>query len=461
MQNDQPGLDELNRILRDLLLRVTRLEQRLELLSPPHPTSSAGNQAAEPVVQSNPNRSFESTSEILAPAPDLESRIGAHWLNRIGIIAVLVGVSFFLKYAFEAEWIGPSLRVVIGLLAGIALIAWSEWFRVHEYSFFSFSLKALGLGILYLSLWAAFQVYELISWAAAFSGMVAVTASTAVFALWQDAPILALFALIGGFATPVLLHTRENRALQLFAYLALLNAATLFLAASRAWRRLLLFSVLATFVLFCLWYFALYAPRERSTALSFVTLFFGIFAVAPLVESHSRPQIDGGAIFALLPAALNAGAYLVEIYLLLGRTDNSAAAWCALALAGIYFALAQILRRTNQRDVEALHHLHLALGVVSITLAITIRFESYWISIGWFAEAAVLMTIGFWRRSAFVRWQALGLIALTIAKVFVLDLWGLERGYRIVSFVLLGILLLAVSFLYQRDWLKLSLKGGE
>ena len=69
--------------------------------------------------------------------------------------------------------------------------------------------------------------------------------------------------------------------------------------------------------------------------------------------------------------------------------------------------------------------------------------------------AAALMTIGFWRRSAFVRCQALILIAVAIAKVFVYDVWGLQQAYKIVSFILLGMLLLMVSFLYQRDWLKL------
>lgn len=46
--------------------------------------------------------------------------------------------------------------------------------------------------------------------------------------------------------------------------------------------------------------------------------------------------------------------------------------------------------------------------------------------------AAALMTIGFWRRSAFVRWQALILIAVAIAKVFVYDAWGLQQAYKIV-----------------------------
>jgi uncharacterized membrane protein len=74
----------------------------------------------------------------------------------------------------------------------------------------------------------------------------------------------------------------------------------------------------------------------------------------------------------------------------------------------------------------------------------------------WMAYGAMLMVIGFLRRAAFVRWQALLLIAATIAKVFVYDVWQLDRGYRIVSFIVLGMLLLAISFVYQRDLLQLS-----
>jgi uncharacterized membrane protein len=72
------------------------------------------------------------------------------------------------------------------------------------------------------------------------------------------------------------------------------------------------------------------------------------------------------------------------------------------------------------------------------------------------AYGAMLMAVGFFRRSAFVRWQALLLIAVTIVKVFVYDVSQLDRGYRIVSFIVLGALLLAISFVYQRDWLQLS-----
>lgn len=450
MTSEQPELEELTRIVRELLFRVTQLERRLDALS-------RGSSGQRDQLQSNPAAIERTPSPALRDshagrvATDLESRIGAQWLNRVGIVAVLIGVSFFLKYTLGAGWIGPIGRVWIGLIGGAALIGWSEWFRVHQYRIFSFSLKALGLAILYLSLWASFQVYELLVWTGAFGCMVAVTALASVLALWQDAEPLALIALVGGFVTPVLLYTRENHAIELFSYTAVLNAAALFLAASRGWRRLLLLSVIATFLLFCLWYAGLYEPVERGTTLLFLTMFFGIFTAAPLIALN---RMDTANARAILPAVagLNAGFFFVELYLLLGRTDSTSAAWCAVALAGVYLGLAEMLRR--QRSAPKLKSLHFALSSAFLTLAIAIYFESYWISIAWFAEAAVVMAIGFWRRSAFVRWQALALIAITIGKVFILDVWSLERGYRIMSFVLLGMLLLGVSFLYQRDWLK-------
>src|ERR1700674_2454928 len=141
---------------------------------------------------------------------DFEKRIGEYWLNRIGIIAMLIGVSYFLKYAFDNNWIGASGRIAIGLLAGIGLILWSEGFRARGHKAFSYSLKAVGIGTLYLSLWGAFQVYHLISATAAFLAMAVVTAATIVMALAEDAELLASFALIGGFATPVLLSAGEN-----------------------------------------------------------------------------------------------------------------------------------------------------------------------------------------------------------------------------------------------------------
>jgi uncharacterized membrane protein len=80
----------------------------------------------------------------------------------------------------------------------------------------------------------------------------------------------------------------------------------------------------------------------------------------------------------------------------------------------------------------------------------------------WFMVfGAILLGVGFWRRSAFLRWQALLLLAVTIVKVFFFDMNALSQGYRILSFLGLGVLLFAVSYVYQRDWLKLRERNGE
>jgi uncharacterized membrane protein len=428
MDNHQSALEDLDNLVHDLLRRVSQLEQAIELLSRSQPpgTGTTTTESILPISQPAIERKGSASSSTL------ESRIGSHWLNRVGIVAVLVGVALFLKYAFEGEWIGATGRVSIGLLAGIAVVIWSERFRVHEYRVFSFSLKALGLGVLYLSLWASFQVYNLIPWIVAFLAMATVTASTTALALWQEAEILALFALLGGFATPFLLYTGENRQLELFTYIALLNVATLVLTSSRPWRRLLLVSMLATFILYFAWYATFYRRSELALTLGFATVFFFIFTLAPLVESFFRSDESDHWGVLLFAGSLNALAYFFELYLLLRRVDQTATAMCALALGSLYAFLAGFHRPKTPGDTaSALRYMHLALSTVFVTLAIAIRFESQWISVGWFVEAAGLMTIGFRLKSSFVRWQALALIAVTIAKVFVYDVWRLERGDRI------------------------------
>jgi uncharacterized membrane protein len=77
------------------------------------------------------------------------------------------------------------------------------------------------------------------------------------------------------------------------------------------------------------------------------------------------------------------------------------------------------------------------------------------------AFGAALLAVGFWRRSAFLRWQALVLLAISIGKVFLVDTSSLSQGFRIISFLGLGALLLTVSFVYQRDWLNLRSHGDN
>jgi uncharacterized membrane protein len=611
-QND---LQALREIVRDLVARVDRLERKLEtgetsaVATPVVPAPRVAPPPPPPVPLSTHPLPVETVlTPSLPPRPvsvspeaeaDLESRIGSHWLNRIGIAAVLIGVSYFLKFAFDNNWIGPAGRVTIGLLAGIAVVIWSERFRTHGYKIFSYSLKAVGIGVMYLSLWAAFHVYSLIPSGLAFVAMLAVTASTAALAIAEDAEILAAFALTGGFSTPFLLSTGENHELQLFSYLVLLDVAAVVMVARKPWRRLLALSYLGTLVLYVGWYAEFYSRRQISPTLAFATVFFAIFAIAPLIAQRPEHEAAPFTGIPLILAFVNAGVYFLQIYAVFEEIDKHAMAWFALGLAAVYIWLSRLAgeRFPDPDNARKLHFLHLAVAIGFITIAIPIRLDGHWITIGWLVEAgvllwlgdrikssfmsglaiaalalgvlrlltklddftvttvifnarlgtfavaiavlggtawyglrradevgrqgaaiavvalnalalialslevsdyyarelaasgalrggynspswtalrgiriaegftysalwmaygAMLMVVGFWRRSAFVRWQALALIAATTVKVFVYDVSQLDRGYRIVSFIVLGVMLLAISFVYQRDWLQLS-----
>jgi uncharacterized membrane protein len=531
-------------------------------------------------------------AESARTTAQLESHIGAHWLNRIGIAAVLIGVAYFLKYAFVNNWIGPAGRIAIGLFAGILVITWSERFRRKGYKLFSYGLKAVGVGTLYLSLWASFALYHLVGSGVAGLAMFVVTASTVAMALAQDAEILAAFALVGGFVTPLLLSTGENKELQLFSYVALLDVASVVLVARKPWRRLLAFSFIGTVFLYSGWYTEFYDLSQLTPTMIFAALFFVIFAAAPLLARKPEHEDKAFAQLMLALVLANAVVYFAQVYLMMELIAKPETAWFALALAAAYIALSRLTaeRAPDPEIAGRLRFLHLAIAIGFVTIAIPIRLDEHWITIGWAVEAAallwvgerigsrmvtgfgaaalalailrlvgiddtrtmthllnarlatnavviavlgllvratgtrtdengrlvhraaivvlnalavlalslevrdhfaferrdgtmagderqglhmqeafsysalwmayggMLMTVGFWRRSATVRWLGLLLIAGTIAKVFLFDVSELDRVYRVAAFTVLGALLLTISFVYQRGWLDI---GGD
>lgn len=622
MGNPQDEIDALKAQVAALTSRVYQLEQRAgvgpEARPPaapqapphagaiPHPTvqtvsgaSDARRVGPAPAAR-QPLTQPQQTLPVASAQEDanLEKKIGQYWLNRIGIVAILVGVSYFLKYAFENNWIGPGGRIAIGLLAGIGLVIWSERFRSRGYKAFSYSLKAVGIGTLYLSLWGAFQVYHLIPAGAAFAAMMIVTGATIALALSQDAELLASFALVGGFATPVLLSTGQNHEVVLFSYVCLLDIAILTMAVLKPWRRLLWGSFIGTIILYVGWNTAYYTKSQRPTTVLFAALFAAIFAAIPLAARYERStRIAGPSITLTLLPLLNAAAFFLALYDMY-QGEAVTLTWYALALAAAYLGISSLFkRRFPSEDTKFLSLLHVAIAIAFLTIAIPLKLEAHWITIGWLIESAVLlwisvrmqtnflrylavaalalgifrllvysdqfhtetlvfnarfatylvaiavlggivkfgerhaserempflhvalvvlnllalialtweasdyfsrqlaasyqirlgniryaqlrlardfsysaiwlvygavlMAIGFGKRSAFVRWQSLVLIAVTIVKVFVYDVSELEKGYRILSFVALGAVLLAISFIYQRDWLKLSPRSQE
>src|SRR6201996_42537 len=534
-------------------------------------------------------------SPALAPQKDkasLESRIGSQWFNRIGILAVLIGMAWFLKLAIDNHWIGPLGRVLVGL------IAWSERIRSRGYTGFSYSLKALGSGILYLSLWAAFSLFHLIPAAVAFAAMIVVTAFNGFMSWSQDSELLALYAIAGGLSIPILVSTGENSEVTLFSYLLLLDIAVLVLVALRPWSRLLFGAFTGTVLYVFGWWIAFYTHAQAGRTAFFIACFFVIFALAPRlvrVSLEGETRVSGWDNLALvmLPV-INAALGFLAFYNIFDSSGSSCAGpWLAVGLATFYLLLLRLPAGARLHQSPAiLSALHLTAAVVFLSIAIPLKAHGRWLTIGWLTEGtallwfsrrinspllrglaviclllglsallvvnppastmpllnerfatycvgiaaftlvfvtarkaqldepepgelpwhtlaaaavlvvnalglvaigweihsfwwfrqwqgnwrlmhdyrmyaqftysaffmtfgAVLLGVGFLRRSAYLRWQALVLLAIAIGKVFLVDVSELSQGYRILSFIGLGALLLGVSFVYQRDLLNL------
>src|SRR6202042_3487538 len=207
----------------------------------------------------------------------LEDRVRSRCFGRIGIRALLIGAFLFLKWAIDNHWIGPLGRIAAGLIAGAAIVIWSERFRRHGFSAFSYSLKAVGSGALYLSLWAAFQLYHLLPAAVALPAMILVTAWNAYMAWSQNSQILAAYALAGAFATPLLLSTGGNHEIFLFTYILAIDVATVALVRLKPWPRLLLGVFPATVAFFIAWYAEWYGAYGIAEPLAITTVFIVLF----------------------------------------------------------------------------------------------------------------------------------------------------------------------------------------
>lgn len=550
--------------------RITRLERRLAALEGRRPEP-----VSRPAVVPPP-------PPAATPGPDWENLLAGHWLNRIGILALVFGVAFFLRYAFQSGWVGPAGRVLIGLGAGVLLLAWSVRLQRAGYRYFSDGIAGLGAAVLYLALYAAWNFYHLVAQPLAFSGMVLVTAWLAQWAWRRQSRGLVLLAYIAGLLIPALLSTGTDQHLALFSFLAVLDAAFLVLSERLQWQPAQRLGWSATQIYFWYWYERFYHHALLGITLSFGLIFFAIFltpialaVLGRLKPARRIPLAIANTVFllgvlaallwpghrwplTLLTLAVAGGlcglvvkagtrAWTGERVTLAGlalalvtvavpyRLDGNwiAVAWAAEALAlvaggfrwrlsgmrragllvfaaagfrlifmtaeqpvhqlllnrrfatfAVAVACMLVARELAQRSElagrersefaaleaglhvfallalslevwDALHRAG-ARGVVDIHLA-----PQLGLSLLWTIYASGLMLLGVRGQRRILRWQALAVFALVIAKVFFYDLSFLSSGYRILSFLVLGALLLGVSFLYQRRFSGNGPNGGS
>ena len=334
---------------------------------------------------------------------------------KVGVLVLLLGVAALLKYATDQGWLHMPMEYRLSGIAATALAGLVfAWRKRESHRNFALSLQGGAIGILLLTVFAAYRLYQLLPAGLTFALLVVIVAGAAMLAVLQDAIALALLAIVGGFLAPILISTGSGNHVALFGYYALLNAAVFGIAWVRPWRALNLLGFAFTFGIGTFWGTLSYRPELFASTEPFLLLFFAFYLLIPLLYAlrqtlDRRDLIDGTLVF---------GTPLVAFALQVALLEHASLplAWTALGAAVIYTALAALeLRRWNLLLLGQSHAL-LALGFA--TLAVPLALSARSTSCTWAIEGAALIWFGLRQQRRLPRWIGYALQAAAVCAFF-------------------------------------------
>jgi uncharacterized membrane protein len=355
----------------------------------------------------------------------LEYAIASNWLLRIGVLILVVGIGFFLRYAAQHGLLPPEARVGLSILAGVGMLAAGVRLLAGRYRLLGHGLMGAGLAALYFAIFAACNFYHLIPSLAAFGLMSLVTIAAGVLAVRFATPLVAVLGLLGGYATPVMLSTGQADFIGLYSYLLLLGAGTLGIATARRWHLLNALSFLANYLLVFLSIQEHYRPELFWTVMPFIAAFFVLFSVRVFVRNLGHGE--KGTLLELVGLVANAVVFMLLAYALI--EERFGQAWVAtatLGLAAFYVGHAYLFLRRQRPDRELLLCLlALAASCVSITMPLVLSRE--WVTASWAVQALAMLWLAGRLGSEFLRQVAYLLYAVVLWRFCFLDL-GRQYG---------------------------------
>lgn len=420
--------------------RLDELEARVRALESKEkggiPRGQAAPAAPQSFTQPTPQAASAPMREVNytfdAPAPQapmaapsrpsepasFEEMVGGGLLTKIGITALLFGVGFFLKYAFDNEWIGPTGQVIMGVMGGLFLIILGDFLR-EKYRAYALSLVGGGIGILYLSIYAAHGFYHLIASvplaSVLFSG---ITFCGVILAVRHDSLPLAGIAVFGGFLTPFLVSTGENKIFSLFTYVTVLDLGILAVSIMKRWRPLNMLGMAGTVLTFMAWAGTFYTRDQLFITEFFLTVFFLIFSLSLIVYLMFRDEELSGAD--ILMTAVVPFAYFTVSYGLLNPEYGSYMGFFAALLAVWYVFLGYIGYEVHKSDAHLVNTL-LGTALVFLTIAIPLQLDGVWTTLAWGVEALFLTWMGFLAGSRYVRLFGFGVLVIALVRLFAFE----------------------------------------
>lgn len=519
-----------------------------------------------PVTQAEPTKGLQKGGSA-------EVAVGQKWLLGIGVLILIIGIGFFLKYAFDQEWIGPAVRISIGFVGGILLLLGAIICHQRKLRGLDIGIGAVGLGTLYLTSYAACQVDHLLPAVLALLLILLTTAIGAGLAALWTSQAVAILTFLGGYLAPLLFASAKVDPWLFLGYLFILTIGGQILAYAKDWKHLYSSAAALTWVSLAVWSQRDYRKDWFLETFVFTQILFVAYSLMPFVRAALRKEKSWSQGFllavvnglfccwysesllnyeksagSLVSLSYAVGTLALALVFWRGRTPSLLSSWL-IAQAAVFLLVfsEQILAnnswvtvfwaaelvilywsaaKSNDRTLLSVTFLigllvvlqyfvtvnefifgqgtasftegvfvrwsaglslvvsllfivwldrtgHAAavhpwlnrafelLGVLSLfgfanleldrfTNQFMRRIELTGVSVLWSIFAVGLMLVGVWKRRKVYRISAISLLVVTVLKVLAFDTAEVSTPYRILSCLVLGAILVAVSFLYHR-----------
>lgn len=346
---------------------------------------------------------------------DLEKIIGESWLNKIGILGIIIGVTILGKYSIDNNLISPLTRIILGYATGVGLLGFGIKLK-EKFESYSAVLVSGAMAIFYFITYFAYLFYGLIPQIMAFALMVIFTVFTVFASLKYNRSVIAIIGLAGAYAVPFLLSNNSGNVTTLFTYIAIINLGILAVSIKKYWKYLYYVSFVFTWLIYAFWHFDSYyldEPKIKIIGLVFATIFFLMFyAVAITNRIIQKEKLVKTDIILLL---LNSFIYFGLGYGILqaGSTEPYLGLFTLLN-ALIHFGVGYIIKNKKIADQNLLY---LVIGLVFtfITIAIAVQLNGNWVTLSWIALAVLLFWIG--RTKKVVTYEQISFVIMFLAFI--------------------------------------------
>ena len=423
-----------SRRIADLGKRVERLEARVagKPAAPPAPEPLEAPREAEVAIVAADAVELAEQAGTPQPVPAALPRRRVQWELLIGqkvlgwtaVVLLVFTAAFFLKYAYDNDWVGPLGRVMVGGLAGSALMIAGLRYHGRGLRIFSQMLSAAGIVVLFLSTYGAFGFYQLLPQHHAGVFLAIIVILSMITALLYDSLAIALMAVLGGLLTPLLISPERDAYVAFFTYLTVLNGGVVFLMLRRGWPAFGSIALVGTHLLFWYWYEGNYHPEKQPWALGFQSVVFLLYLSQHVgVQFFRCPENRWESAGRMLAnAALWFGAFFVLL-------EDDYRGWmgsAAIVMAIAYALFARLL--LAGRDVRTLEVVTaVALTVGFVGLAFPLEADARWVGLGWAATATALWWFGLRVQTPPLRALAALIAGAAVLRLLFVDLPSYSR----------------------------------